>query len=165
MHLIRGSADVAFKKFSSEAASEAVKLTTSGVVCEGYFVVIRISSIACRFLGPTRPQGLGVIFVLWSSNQIKTVHICVAVSYWTAICRGPIILQNWYKSRNERPVLSHQYRQGLWVSLCPKVSLKCFISLPRVQGFWYWFGGVCSLTYCNENFRVTMVSEPFNVIV
>ena len=37
--------------------------------------------------------------------------------------------------------------------------------LPRVRGFWSWFGGVCSLTYCNGNFRVTMVSEPFNVIL
>ena len=35
---------------------------------------------------------------------------------------------------------------------------------PR-RGFWSWFGGVCSLTYCNGNFRVTMVSEPFNVIL
>ena len=34
-----------------------------------------------------------------------------------------------------------------------------------VRGFWSWFGGVCSLTYCNGNFRVTMVSEPFNVIL
>ena len=33
------------------------------------------------------------------------------------------------------------------------------------RGFWSWFGGVCSLTYCNGNFRVTMVSEPFNVIL
>ena len=38
-------------------------------------------------------------------------------------------------------------------------------SLPRVRGFWSWFGSVCSLTYCNGNFRVTMVSEPFNVIL
>ena len=37
--------------------------------------------------------------------------------------------------------------------------------LPRVRGFWSWFGGVCSLTYCNGNFRVTVVSEPFNVIL
>ena len=37
--------------------------------------------------------------------------------------------------------------------------------LPRVRGFWSWFGGVCSLTYCNVNFRVTVVSEPFNVIL
>ena len=45
---------------------------------------------------------------------------------------------------------------------------ECFSrgdSLPRVRGFWSWFGGVCSLTYCNGNFRVTMVSEPFNVIL
>ena len=38
-------------------------------------------------------------------------------------------------------------------------------SLPCVRGFWSWFGGVCSLTYCNGNFRVTVVSEPFNVIL
>ena len=37
--------------------------------------------------------------------------------------------------------------------------------LPRVRGFWSWFGDVYSLTYCNGNFRVTMVSEPFNVIL
>ena len=37
--------------------------------------------------------------------------------------------------------------------------------LPRVRGFWSWFGCVCSLIYCNGNFRVTMVSEPFNVIL
>ena len=37
--------------------------------------------------------------------------------------------------------------------------------LPRVRGFWSCFGGVCSLTYCNGNFRGTMVSEPFNVIL
>ena len=40
---------------------------------------------------------------------------------------------------------------------------KCVIA--PVRGFWSWFGGVCSLTYCNGNFRVTMVSEPFNVIL
>ena len=39
-----------------------------------------------------------------------------------------------------------------------------FIAPPR-RGFWSPFGGVCSLTYCNGNFRVTMVSEPFNVIL
>ena len=32
-------------------------------------------------------------------------------------------------------------------------------SLPRVRGFWYGFVGVCSLTYCNGNFRFTRVSE------
>ena len=37
--------------------------------------------------------------------------------------------------------------------------------IAPVRGFWSWFGGVCSLTYCNGNFRVTMVSEPFNVIL
>ena len=31
--------------------------------------------------------------------------------------------------------------------------------LPRVRGFWYGFVGVCSLTYCNGNFRFTRVSE------
>ena len=36
---------------------------------------------------------------------------------------------------------------------------------PAFRGFWSRFGGVCSLTYCNGNFRVTMVSEPFNVIL
>ena len=39
------------------------------------------------------------------------------------------------------------------------------IVIAPVRGFWSWFGGVCSLTYCNGNFRVTMVSEPFNVIL
>ena len=42
-------------------------------------------------------------------------------------------------------------------------SLRISFIAP-VRGFWSWFGGVCSLTYCNGNFRVTMVSEPFNVI-
>ena len=37
--------------------------------------------------------------------------------------------------------------------------------LPRLAGLWSRFGGVCSLTYCNGNFRVTMISEPFNVIL
>ena len=41
---------------------------------------------------------------------------------------------------------------------------KPIIAPPR-RGFWSPFGGVCSLTYCNGNFRVTMVSEPFNVIL
>ena len=36
---------------------------------------------------------------------------------------------------------------------------------PALRGFWSRFGGVCSLTYCNGNFRVTMVSQPFNVIL
>ena len=41
---------------------------------------------------------------------------------------------------------------------------NCSLIAPG-RGFWSWFGGVCSLTYCNGNFRVTMVSEPFNVIL
>ena len=40
-----------------------------------------------------------------------------------------------------------------------------WIHCPALRGFWSRFGGVCSLTYCNGNFRVTMVSEPFNVIL
>ena len=43
-------------------------------------------------------------------------------------------------------------------------SRAILIAPPR-RGFWSPFGGVCSLTYCNGNFRVTMVSEPFNVIL
>ena len=42
--------------------------------------------------------------------------------------------------------------------------LNLDLLLPRVRGFWSRFGSVCSLTYCNGNFRVTMVSELFNVI-
>ena len=37
--------------------------------------------------------------------------------------------------------------------------------LPRVRGFWYGFVGVCSLTYCNGNFRFTRVSELLIVIL
>ena len=51
---------------------------------------------------------------------------------------------------------------GSWFVYLYRVDL---VLLPRVRGFWSWFGGVCSLTYCNGNFRVTMVSEPFNVIL
>ena len=40
-----------------------------------------------------------------------------------------------------------------------------FVIAPPRRGIWSPFGGVCSLTYCNGNFRVTMVSEPFNVFL
>ena len=49
--------------------------------------------------------------------------------------------------------------------LFENVFAKIWWLLPRVRDFWSWFGGVCSLTYCNGNFRVIMVSEPFNVIL
>ena len=39
------------------------------------------------------------------------------------------------------------------------------VSLPRVQGFWYGFVSVCSLTYCNGNFRFTRVSELLIIIL
>ena len=48
--------------------------------------------------------------------------------------------------------------------LCMWCETFIYIIAP-VRGFWSWFGGVCSLTYCNGNFRVTVVSEPFNVIL
>ena len=35
-----------------------------------------------------------------------------------------------------------------WPLLC-----YCNVIAPG-RGFWSWFGGVCSLTYCNGNFRV-----------
>ena len=50
-----------------------------------------------------------------------------------------------------------------WLS-CERLAFEVFLIAP-VRGFWSWFGGVCSLTYCNGNFRVTMVSEPFSVIL
>ena len=37
--------------------------------------------------------------------------------------------------------------------------------LQRMRGFWYGFVGVCSLTYCNGNFRFTRVSELLIVIL
>ena len=39
------------------------------------------------------------------------------------------------------------------------------VLLPRVRGFWYGFVGVCSLTYCNGNFRFTRVSQLLIVIL
>ena len=58
-------------------------------------------------------------------------------------------------------------RRG-WMHL-PSLALSpvsgAALLIAPVRGFWSWFGGVCSLTYCNGNFRVTMVSEPFNVIL
>ena len=52
---------------------------------------------------------------------------------------------------------------------CVCGSLACARShtglLPRVRGFWYGFVGVCSLTYCNGNFRFTRVSELLIVIL
>ena len=51
------------------------------------------------------------------------------------------------------------------VPLPPRCSLAAATLLPRVRGFWSRFVGVCSLTYCNGNFRVTIVSKPFNVIL
>ena len=52
----------------------------------------------------------------------------------------------------------HTYHTGILRELLKEL-------IAPVRGFWSWFGGVCSLTYCNGNFRVTMVSEPFNVIL
>ena len=68
-----------------------------------------------------------------------------------------IIMMLWYIPQHtctRRPVIrSTAYNLSIYPFIAP------------VRGFWSWFGGVCSLTYCNGNFRVTMVSEPFNVIL
>ena len=52
-----------------------------------------------------------------------------------------------------------------WKTLVDINLLLVGVIAPPRRGFWSPFGGVCSLTYCNGNFRVTMVSEPFNVIL
>ena len=66
------------------------------------------------------------------------------------------------KFRNDS---TKKYRQKVFYPVYIKCEcLKDFL-LPRVRGFWSWFGGVCSITYCNGNFRFTLVSEPFNVIL
>ena len=55
------------------------------------------------------------------------------------------------------------FKHGLFIIMW---NAYCAISsLPRVRGFWYGFVGVCSLTYCNGNFRFTRVSELLIVIL
>ena len=96
----------------------------------------------------------------------------------TDFLHHPLIWDKWdrYKGFNlAQQHLIRDRRECQYVQLfskCPEyessVSVRFFkyvMLLPRVRGFWSWFGGVCSLAYCNGNFWVTMVSEPFNVIL
>ena len=61
-------------------------------------------------------------------------------------------------------MLFHCEAASIYVCVLIRCVVHNIIAPPR-RGFWSPFGGVCSLTYCNGNFRVTMVSEPFNVIL
>ena len=81
-----------------------------------------------------------------------------------------LIDNNWVAGDLRCPAVQlmwHHYNVCIFCRIYSGVSIPngTVPLIPRVRGFWSWFGGVCSLTYCNGNFRVTMVSEPFNVIL
>ena len=97
----------------------------------------------------------------------------VQVMAWCRQATSHYLSQYWLSL-----LLTYGIARPQWVKWCPDSfksppykqlhGIDCagktgFIAPGR--GFWSWFGGVCSLTYCNGNFRVTMVSEPFNVIL
>ena len=97
---------------------------------------------------------------------------------WGGWVRGGMYVQDHADTaRSLRPYDSFVGPKGALLQQDPRVpSVKALgshhesmflrnIFIAPVRGFWSWFGGVCSLTYCNGNFRVTMVSEPFNVIL
>ena len=77
---------------------------------------------------------------------------------------GSVLVRCWECGTNVFMVVIFSY-SFMTLIIFYDIALSVPTSLPRVRGFWSWFGGVCSLTYCNGNFRVTMVSEPFNVIL
>ena len=127
-----------------------------------------LSLIITSSLGLTAPQ----------------IHFGHAIGYkmadFAVQTRKPItynILLELLKSISSTPITrcgSHMY-WALFLVMCFALmwssevcSNRCKQSVgycPALRGFWSRFGGVCSLTYCNGNFRVTMVSEPFDVIL
>ena len=78
---------------------------------------------------------------LWTPKWLASIGRCVDISDCLIAARARLLI---WVCRRLFPYL-------LW--------------LPRVRGFWYGFVGVCSLTYCDGNFRFTRVSELLIVIL
>ena len=106
-----------------------------------------------------------LILCSWLHNYIFNIrYFYMRTTKTPYYCVGAIAWDDIYEELN----WNHSFRNSitqLLTRMCILVCMFLWRLLPRVRGFWSWFGGVCSLTYCNGNFRVTMVSEPFNVIL
>ena len=100
---------------------------------------------------------------VWSGHDVSYSYVCF-VLYCAIFMRG--LIYWWMILIYKTGVCTAMaFFTGLW-SYSVQNKNNFFSSYcPALWGFWFRFGGVCSLTYCNGNFRVTMVSEPFNVIL
>ena len=96
---------------------------------------------------------------MYPVTSMQTHYTCIKFISPRSI--GSIVTKSFETLAGSASVtLVESYVDSLWLMIQPLGGV-----IAPVRGFWSWFGGVCSLTYCNGNFRVTMVSEPFNVIL
>ena len=78
--------------------------------------------------------------------------------YWLPIFKGVLVIEDTILLDINNIGLKHKDKLITYSNIFG-------LLLPRVRGFWYGFVGVCSLTYCNGNFRFTRVSELLIVIL
>ena len=96
------------------------------------------------------------------SSVLTLKYTVICVYWWTRqkIHNTLIVEDRYLRLMGDKIVLSPIRR-----SYRSTTSRCSGFLLPRVRGFWYGFVSVCSLTYCNGNFRFTRVSELLIVIL